>query len=186
MLYQVESVSNPAARADSSHCIPGRHALSIISLSFSGFAGESSAGDFQDCGVSSMILMGDWMSHPGILLVLKVHLLEAAEICSYTVQGEEEEKKVSASYHAFSVFWKYSLALTVTFFFRYLHGNKLTGVILPELGNMSKFKIMLFPFTGKTSCDVFCISTNLLYNLLFYCILPYTFIICFLLTLYRC
>uniref|UniRef100_A0A0D9YXL6 CCT domain-containing protein n=1 Tax=Oryza glumipatula TaxID=40148 RepID=A0A0D9YXL6_9ORYZ len=57
-------MSNPAARADSSHCIPGRQAISNISLSFSGLTGESSAGDFQDCGVSSMILMGEPPWHP--------------------------------------------------------------------------------------------------------------------------
>jgi hypothetical protein len=76
-----------------------------------------------------------------------------------------------------------SIALTVIFLFRYLHENKLTGVIPPELGNMSKFKIMLFPFAGKTSCNVFCISTNLLYNIFLYRT-PYTYIICFVLTLY--
>ncbi|BAT04440.1 Os08g0233300, partial [Oryza sativa Japonica Group] len=43
-------MSNPAARADSSHCIPGRKAMSSISLSFSGLTGESSAGDFKIVG----------------------------------------------------------------------------------------------------------------------------------------
>lgn len=45
--------------ADSSLCIPSRHAISSISLSFSGLTGESNAGDHQDCGVSPMLLMGE-------------------------------------------------------------------------------------------------------------------------------
>ncbi|KAG8059581.1 hypothetical protein GUJ93_ZPchr0002g24345 [Zizania palustris] len=57
-------MSNPSAAADSTHCIPARQAISGISLSFSGLTGESSAGDFQDCGVSSMILMGEPPWHP--------------------------------------------------------------------------------------------------------------------------
>ncbi|KAG8072194.1 hypothetical protein GUJ93_ZPchr0006g44074 [Zizania palustris] len=58
-------MSNPAAAAaDSSHCIPVRQAISNISLPFSGLTGENSAGDFQDCGVSSLILMGEPPWHP--------------------------------------------------------------------------------------------------------------------------
>ncbi|KAM0850204.1 hypothetical protein ACQ4PT_053230 [Festuca glaucescens] len=45
--------------ADSSLCIPARHAISSISLSFSGFTGDSNAGDHQDCEVSQMLLMGE-------------------------------------------------------------------------------------------------------------------------------
>jgi len=47
-------MSNQGAKDDSSLCIPLRQALS-----YSGFTGESTAGDYQDCGVSSMILMGE-------------------------------------------------------------------------------------------------------------------------------
>ncbi|KAL5213139.1 hypothetical protein ABZP36_023986 [Zizania latifolia] len=57
-------MSNPAAAADFNHCIPVRQAISNISLSFSGLTGENSAGDFQDCGVSSLILMGEPPWHP--------------------------------------------------------------------------------------------------------------------------
>lgn len=38
-------------------CFTTRQAHS--SLSFSGLTGESSAGDYQDCGASSMLLMGE-------------------------------------------------------------------------------------------------------------------------------
>ncbi|KAF5726528.1 B-box type zinc finger protein with CCT domain isoform 1 [Tripterygium wilfordii] len=45
-------------------CLPGRQGPT--SLSFSGLTGENSAGDYQDCGASSMLLMGEppWCS-PG-------------------------------------------------------------------------------------------------------------------------
>ncbi|KAJ1259058.1 hypothetical protein BS78_10G124300 [Paspalum vaginatum] len=52
-------MSNPGAKGDSSVCIPVRQARSILSLSFSGLTGESSAGDHQDCVVSSLLLMGE-------------------------------------------------------------------------------------------------------------------------------
>lgn len=38
-------------------CFTGRQAQS--NLSFSGVTGDSSAGDYQDCGASSMLLMGE-------------------------------------------------------------------------------------------------------------------------------
>nr|AQQ11854.1 constans-like protein [Phyllostachys edulis] len=57
-------MSNLGARADSSLCIPARQARSSISLSFSGLTGESNAGDYQDCGVSPMLLMGEPPWHP--------------------------------------------------------------------------------------------------------------------------
>lgn len=38
-------------------CFTGRQTQS--NLSFSGVTGESSAGDYQDCGASSMLLMGE-------------------------------------------------------------------------------------------------------------------------------
>ncbi|XP_010227752.1 zinc finger protein CONSTANS-LIKE 9 isoform X2 [Brachypodium distachyon] len=47
-------MSNPGVKDDSSLCIPVRQALS-----FSGFTAESNAGDYQDCGVSSLLLMGE-------------------------------------------------------------------------------------------------------------------------------
>ncbi|KAF0903400.1 hypothetical protein E2562_027693 [Oryza meyeriana var. granulata] len=57
-------MSIPGAKGDSSLCIPVRQARSSISLSFSGLTGESSAGDYQDCGVSSVLLMGEPPWHP--------------------------------------------------------------------------------------------------------------------------
>ncbi|XP_007049415.2 PREDICTED: zinc finger protein CONSTANS-LIKE 9 isoform X1 [Theobroma cacao] len=44
-------------KTDSVLCFTARQAHS--SLSFSGLTGESSAGDYQDCGASSMLLMGE-------------------------------------------------------------------------------------------------------------------------------
>ncbi|KAK8614860.1 hypothetical protein V6N13_068649 [Hibiscus sabdariffa] len=44
-------------KTDSILCFPGRPAHS--SLSFSGLTGESSGGDYQDCGASPMLLMGE-------------------------------------------------------------------------------------------------------------------------------
>ncbi|KAG2605900.1 zinc finger protein CONSTANS-LIKE 9-like isoform X3 [Panicum virgatum] len=52
-------MSNPGVKGDSSVCIPPRQARSSLSLSFSGLTGESSAGDHQDCVVSSLLLMGE-------------------------------------------------------------------------------------------------------------------------------
>ncbi|OEL24394.1 Zinc finger protein CONSTANS-LIKE 9 [Dichanthelium oligosanthes] len=52
-------MSNPGLKGDSSVCIPARQARSSLSLSFSGLTGESSAGDHQDCVVSSLLLMGE-------------------------------------------------------------------------------------------------------------------------------
>ncbi|TVU11573.1 hypothetical protein EJB05_45167 [Eragrostis curvula] len=57
-------MSNPVAKGDSSVCIPVRQARSSLSLSFSGLTGESSAGDHQDCVVSSVLLMGEPPWHP--------------------------------------------------------------------------------------------------------------------------
>jgi hypothetical protein len=57
-------MSIPGAKGDSSLCIPVRQARSSISLSFSGLTGESSAGDYQDCGVSPVLLMGEPPWHP--------------------------------------------------------------------------------------------------------------------------
>ncbi|XP_008803171.2 zinc finger protein CONSTANS-LIKE 10 [Phoenix dactylifera] len=52
-------MSNPGSKADPSLCIPTRQARSSLSLSFSGLTGESSAGDYQDCGMSSGLFMGE-------------------------------------------------------------------------------------------------------------------------------
>lgn len=53
-------MTNPgASKEDSDLCFPVRQARSSLSLSFSGLTGESSAGDYQDCGVSSPLLMGE-------------------------------------------------------------------------------------------------------------------------------
>lgn len=51
-------MSNPGAKSDSNLYLPARQAHSL-SLSFSGLTGETSAGDYQDCGVSSMLFMGE-------------------------------------------------------------------------------------------------------------------------------
>lgn len=48
-------MSNPAVKEDdSSLCIPVRQAIS-----YSGFTGESIPEEYQDCGVSPMLLMGE-------------------------------------------------------------------------------------------------------------------------------
>ncbi|CAL9110814.1 unnamed protein product [Musa textilis] len=52
-------MSKPVKNADSSQFFPARQACFSLSLSFSGLTGESSAGDYQDCGVSSVLLMGE-------------------------------------------------------------------------------------------------------------------------------
>ncbi|MBA0822059.1 hypothetical protein Goarm_018878 [Gossypium armourianum] len=46
-----------SSKTDSILCFTARQAHS--SVSFSGLTGESSAGDYQDCGASSMLLMGE-------------------------------------------------------------------------------------------------------------------------------
>lgn len=57
-------MSNQGARTDPNMCFPARQTGSSLSLSFSGLTGESSAGDYQDCGVSSALLMGEPPWHP--------------------------------------------------------------------------------------------------------------------------
>ncbi|KAJ6809186.1 zinc finger protein CONSTANS-LIKE 9-like [Iris pallida] len=52
-------MSNPGTKADPSVCSPARQAHSSLSLSFSGLTGESSAGDYPDPEMSSMLLMGE-------------------------------------------------------------------------------------------------------------------------------
>lgn len=47
-------MSNPGVKDDSSLCIPVRQAIS-----YSGFTGESIPAEYQDCGVSPMLLMGE-------------------------------------------------------------------------------------------------------------------------------
>jgi len=49
-----DSGSNPAVKDDSSLCIPVRQAIS-----YSGFTGESIPAEYQDCGVSPLLLMGE-------------------------------------------------------------------------------------------------------------------------------
>lgn len=46
-----------SAKTEPILCLPTRQAHST--LSFSGLTGESSPGDYQDCGASSMLLMGE-------------------------------------------------------------------------------------------------------------------------------
>lgn len=57
-------MSSPVGKVDSSLCIPVRQARSSLSLSFSNLTGESSAGDYQDCGMSSMLFMGEPSWYP--------------------------------------------------------------------------------------------------------------------------
>ncbi|XP_068636732.1 zinc finger protein CONSTANS-LIKE 9-like [Aristolochia californica] len=52
-------MSNPGTKSDPTFCFPAGQARSSLSLSFSGVTGESSAGDYQDCGVSSRAMMGE-------------------------------------------------------------------------------------------------------------------------------
>ncbi|RVW30225.1 Zinc finger protein CONSTANS-like 9 [Vitis vinifera] len=66
-----------SSKTDPNLCFPSRQAHSSLSLSFSGLTGESSTGDYQDCGVSSMLLMENLH---GALLVLKIHCLQLTGI----------------------------------------------------------------------------------------------------------
>ncbi|KAL5981913.1 hypothetical protein ACLOJK_015980 [Asimina triloba] len=52
-------ISIPRAKSDATLCFPEKQAYSSLSLSFSGLTGESSASDYQDSGISSMLLMGE-------------------------------------------------------------------------------------------------------------------------------
>ncbi|CAN6448339.1 unnamed protein product [Victoria cruziana] len=52
-------MSNHCPDTDTTLCLPPRQACSNLSLAFSAMSGESSAGDYQDCGMSSMLLMGE-------------------------------------------------------------------------------------------------------------------------------
>ena len=51
------SADSMSAKTEPILCFTARPGQS--SLSFSGVTGESSAGDYQDCGASSMLLMGE-------------------------------------------------------------------------------------------------------------------------------
>ncbi|KAJ0986899.1 hypothetical protein J5N97_005255 [Dioscorea zingiberensis] len=56
----VDSVmSNPGTNADSDICFRAKEGRPALSLTFSGLTGESSAGDYQDCGMSPALLMGE-------------------------------------------------------------------------------------------------------------------------------
>ncbi|KAF3777480.1 Zinc finger protein CONSTANS-LIKE 10 [Nymphaea thermarum] len=52
-------MSSHCPDTDTTLCLPPRQACSNLSLAFSALSGESSAGDYQDCGMSSMLLMGE-------------------------------------------------------------------------------------------------------------------------------
>ncbi|XP_042382656.1 zinc finger protein CONSTANS-LIKE 10-like [Zingiber officinale] len=52
-------MSNPGKKLDSSLSFPPCKAHSSVSLSFSSLTGDISGGDYQDCVVSSMLLMGE-------------------------------------------------------------------------------------------------------------------------------
>lgn len=52
------SADSMSVKTDPNICL-ARQAHSSLSLSFSGLTGESSTGDYQDCGVSSMLLVGE-------------------------------------------------------------------------------------------------------------------------------
>ncbi|KAF8410893.1 hypothetical protein HHK36_003430 [Tetracentron sinense] len=55
----VSADSMMSSKTEPNLCLPARQAYSSFSHSFSGMTGESSAGDYQDCVVSSMFLMGE-------------------------------------------------------------------------------------------------------------------------------
>ncbi|XP_008801880.1 zinc finger protein CONSTANS-LIKE 9-like isoform X2 [Phoenix dactylifera] len=57
-------MSNPGINADPNLCFSTRQAPSSLSLSFSGLTGESSGGDYQDCGMSSTLVMGEPLWYP--------------------------------------------------------------------------------------------------------------------------
>eukprot|EP00262_Sarcandra_glabra_P019904 TRINITY_DN7731_c0_g1_i2.p1 TRINITY_DN7731_c0_g1~~TRINITY_DN7731_c0_g1_i2.p1 ORF type:complete len:395 (-),score=63.64 TRINITY_DN7731_c0_g1_i2:463-1647(-) len=50
---------NLCTKTESNPSFPARQEHSTISLTFSGLTGENSAGDYHDCGISSMLLMGE-------------------------------------------------------------------------------------------------------------------------------
>ncbi|XP_074583827.1 zinc finger protein CONSTANS-LIKE 10-like [Curcuma longa] len=52
-------ISNPGGNAASSEGLPVRQVQSAVSFSFSGVTSENNTGDFQDCGMSSMLLLGE-------------------------------------------------------------------------------------------------------------------------------
>lgn len=58
-------MSNMVAKADSTMSIPPKKTPSSVSHSFSGLTGESSGGDYQECGMSSMLFIGEpqWYQH---------------------------------------------------------------------------------------------------------------------------
>nr|DAD23840.1 TPA_asm: hypothetical protein HUJ06_025303 [Nelumbo nucifera] len=53
-----------SAKTEPNLYYPPRQAHSGLSISFSGMTGESSGGDYQDCGVSPALLMGEPPWHP--------------------------------------------------------------------------------------------------------------------------
>ncbi|KAK6932887.1 CCT domain [Dillenia turbinata] len=55
----VSADSIMSSKTDPNLYFPARQAHSSLSLSFSGLTGENSTGDYQDCGVSSRILIGE-------------------------------------------------------------------------------------------------------------------------------
>ncbi|KAK9134081.1 hypothetical protein Scep_013609 [Stephania cephalantha] len=55
----VSADSIMSAKTEPISCYTSREAHSSLSLSFSGMTGESSGGDYQDCGVTSMLPMGE-------------------------------------------------------------------------------------------------------------------------------
>ncbi|KAJ8472144.1 hypothetical protein OPV22_026487 [Ensete ventricosum] len=68
--------------------LPSR-SRSSLSLSFSGLTGESSAGDYQDCGMSTMLLMGE----PCMVGPERPSLPTAASQDSAVIHYEEKKKK---------------------------------------------------------------------------------------------
>lgn len=51
-------IANSETKSTNLYC-PARQACSSLSLSFSGITGESTAGEYQDCGMPTMLLMGE-------------------------------------------------------------------------------------------------------------------------------
>ncbi|XP_065024117.1 zinc finger protein CONSTANS-LIKE 9-like isoform X2 [Musa acuminata AAA Group] len=84
--------SNLGKTEDSSLYFPLRQTRSRLSLCFSGLTGESSAGDYQDCGMSTMLLMGEPAWYP---VGPEISSLPTARRDSAVMRYKEKKKKRS-------------------------------------------------------------------------------------------
>ncbi|CAL9167466.1 unnamed protein product [Musa hybrid cultivar] len=82
--------SNLGKTEDSSLYFPLRQTRSSLSLCFSGLTGESSAGDYQDCGMSTMLLMGEPAWYP---VGPEISSLPTARRDSAVMRYKEKKKK---------------------------------------------------------------------------------------------